>query len=97
MTRKTIAPGDGDPRHGTTNGYTNLACRCQDCRNAWAVYCYRRQQVRADALSRSALLVIHGTANGYGNYGCRCEPCTKAFSAATLARYHRRRARMVMA
>jgi DNA-binding transcriptional regulator YiaG len=26
-----IRPGDGDPRHGTTNGYGNLACRCRDC------------------------------------------------------------------
>lgn len=26
-----------DPRHGTSNGYTNLECRCQLCREAWAV------------------------------------------------------------
>lgn len=26
-----------DPRHGTTNGYTNLGCRCQPCRDANAV------------------------------------------------------------
>lgn len=27
-----IQPGDGDPRHGTTNGYTSLGCRCEYCR-----------------------------------------------------------------
>lgn len=36
MPRTAITPGDGDPRHGTTNGYTNLHCRCPDCRQAWA-------------------------------------------------------------
>jgi hypothetical protein len=30
----TLAPDD--PRHGTTNGYGNLRCRCQPCRDAWA-------------------------------------------------------------
>jgi hypothetical protein len=29
-----IKPGDGDPRHGTLNGYTNLCCRCDQCRSA---------------------------------------------------------------
>ena len=23
-----------DPRHGTNNGYNNLGCRCQPCRDA---------------------------------------------------------------
>lgn len=26
--------GDGDPRHGTTNGYTNFKCRCPECKRA---------------------------------------------------------------
>ena len=29
-----IEPGDGDPRHGTNNGYTNYGCRCAACRAA---------------------------------------------------------------
>lgn len=29
-----IVPDDGDPRHGTTNGYRNLGCRCDACRAA---------------------------------------------------------------
>jgi hypothetical protein len=36
--RSRIHPGDGDPRHGTVNGYTNLACRCDDCRAAQRRY-----------------------------------------------------------
>lgn len=42
MTTKRIQPGDGDPRHGTQNGYTNLKCRCQFCRDAWATYHHAR-------------------------------------------------------
>lgn len=34
--RRTITPGDGDPAHGTANGYKNLGCRGPDCREAWA-------------------------------------------------------------
>lgn len=26
-----------DPRHGTTNGYGNLRCRCERCTSAWRV------------------------------------------------------------
>ena len=33
-TRTRIHPGDSDPRHGTTNGYRNLGCRCPLCRAA---------------------------------------------------------------
>lgn len=36
--KRTIQPGDGDPRHGTSNGYNNLKCRCPECTTAWAVY-----------------------------------------------------------
>ncbi len=27
-----------DPRHGTPNCYTNLHCRCDTCKKAWADY-----------------------------------------------------------
>ncbi len=36
--RNRIQSGDGDPRHGTTNGYSNHGCRCEDCTVAWATY-----------------------------------------------------------
>jgi hypothetical protein len=32
--KTTIQPGDGDPCHGTYNGYNNLGCRCDACRVA---------------------------------------------------------------
>lgn len=42
---KIIQPGDGDPRHGTVNGYCNLQCgrqsdgsprrACMPCKEAW--------------------------------------------------------------
>lgn len=35
-TRSRIYPGDGDPRHGTVNGYCNLKCKCDECKAAWA-------------------------------------------------------------
>jgi hypothetical protein len=35
--RTPIQPGDGDPRHGTVNGYGNLQCRCPDCTEAYRV------------------------------------------------------------
>jgi hypothetical protein len=44
MGRRTISPGDGDPAHGTPNGYSNLRCHCDECKRAWADYsCGRRQ------------------------------------------------------
>ncbi len=36
--RSTISPGDGDPRHGTPNGYLNLSCKCADCKRAHSIY-----------------------------------------------------------
>jgi hypothetical protein len=35
---KRITPGDGDPRHGTRNGYVNLGCRGADCTAAKTEY-----------------------------------------------------------
>lgn len=32
MVTVTLTPAD--PRHGTINGYNNLYCRCQPCRDA---------------------------------------------------------------
>ncbi len=34
--RAQIVAGDGDPRHGTANGYTNLGCHCTECKAAHA-------------------------------------------------------------
>ncbi len=89
IVKNPIRPGDGDPRHGTTNGYINHGCRCAECRGAWADYCYRRQAERA----ASNIPFIHGTVNGYTNYGCRCRPCTVAWSAANAERKRRARSK----
>jgi len=51
-TRPKIEPGDGDPRHGSTNGYANLNCRCGDCRAAWAEA--HRDYMRRTAEQRKA-------------------------------------------
>jgi hypothetical protein len=34
-------PDPNDPRHGTSNGYSNLGCRCPDCTQAWREYHYK--------------------------------------------------------
>jgi hypothetical protein len=74
-TRARIQPGDGDPRHGTTNGYNNLKCRCTACRAAWARrVAQRRRDLRIGTLGPNDKR--HGTENGYVNYGCRCRRCT---------------------
>ena len=51
-TQARIYPGDGDPRHGTLNGYNHLTCRCDDCRTAPRQY--QRGRRRADAQRRYA-------------------------------------------
>jgi hypothetical protein len=42
---------ENDPRHGTVNGYSNLGCRCQPCRDAWAVY-HRERGYQARYIER---------------------------------------------
>ncbi|WP_091232564.1 hypothetical protein [Microbacterium sp. 3J1] len=36
--RAAFAANTSDPRHGTHNGYVNLGCRCDPCREASAAY-----------------------------------------------------------
>lgn len=45
MGRRRITPGDGDPAHGTANGYGNLGCRGPDCTAAWTEFTRTRRQV----------------------------------------------------
>lgn len=33
--REKFLNNPDDPRHGTTNGYGNLRCRCERCTEAW--------------------------------------------------------------
>lgn len=76
VVRSRIQPGDGDPRHGTPNGYDNLNCRCELCREAHRV---RKQTERRErgALPRAAYIesvTEHGTPSRWRK-GCKCEPC----------------------
>lgn len=42
-----------DERHGTTNGYSNLKCRCDRCKEAWKLW-HREWMHQADRLERHA-------------------------------------------
>ena len=42
--------GDGDPRHGTVNGYGNQLCRCQACTAANTEYRRELRQRKRQAL-----------------------------------------------
>jgi hypothetical protein len=69
-----------DPRHGTTNGYRNLECRCQPCRDAHWAYTAERRVARSKALTAGD--PRHGMASTYINHGCRCAPCASAAASA---------------
>jgi hypothetical protein len=68
-----------DPRHGTLNGYTNLGCRCDRCRQANTIACRPRQEAwrRRRGIMPRKLGRTHGLRSTY-NAGCRCEPCRGA-------------------
>ena len=53
MKPKTITEGDGDPRHGSHNGYINLSCRCQPCRDAWAAYHLQYMHAEPERMARA--------------------------------------------
>lgn len=88
-----IVPGDGDPRHGTHNGYVNLKCRCQLCKTAWSAWYLEARERRHQRLLADPSLATHGKATTYSNWKCRCRPCTDAFSAASREQARRRRER----
>ena len=84
-TRARITPGDGDPRHGTPNGYKNLRCRCGPCQKA------HREDAAAERRRRTPPPPgdpRHGRYTTYQNWGCRCGPCT---AAHTMAHYQWRK------
>ena len=85
-----IEEGDGDPRHGTNNGYQNLRCRCRPCTDAFAAYTLVKHHARRGSLAPGDSR--HGTYNGYRNYGCRCVDCKAASAAYARDYYSRQRA-----
>jgi hypothetical protein len=83
VTRIAPAFDPADPRHGTVNGYVNLHCRCDECREAWRTYpAMKASQVRyrrrMGMLPRK-LGRTHGIRATY-NRGCRCDECRRAES-----------------
>lgn len=82
--RSRIHPGDGDDRHGTTNGYCNLRCRCDACTSAWRAYHASLRIRKAKTLAADD--PRHGLSSTYANFNCRCQPCTKANTASRSAR-----------
>jgi hypothetical protein len=68
-----MVPGDGDPRHGTENGYGYHKCKCVICRDAQAARVAERK-------SRHRVLPPgdpkHGTSYARSYYRCDCELCT---------------------
>lgn len=66
-----------DPRHGTVNGYSNLGCRCDECRASWASHLQAQRAARARR-GLPASDPRHGKASTYANWGCRCQACTEA-------------------
>lgn len=94
MARETMPLADDDPRHGTTNGYGNLGCRCDACRKA-----NRENHARyMERVRASGALVTpdarHGTSYRY-DVGCRCDDCRDAHNAKSRATKQRLRERRV--
>jgi hypothetical protein len=82
---------DDDSRHGTHNGYKNLGCRCDRCKEANRI---EEAKVKARRIARfrnGEAEVTHGLYTTYGNWGCRCRPCTDAWVADHRARRARNR------
>lgn len=77
-TTARIHPGDGDPRHGTRNGYGNLKCRCEPCRAAQRRPGVVPLKIHLARVHAAAQEINHGTHYAYGSRGCRCKPCTRA-------------------
>lgn len=82
MAGKELAPDD--PRHGTRNGYGNLGCRCDACREAHRQN-HRKYMIRVKESGELAGDgVQHGTAYRY-DVGCRCNACKEAHNAKSRA------------
>lgn len=62
--------------HGTSGGYTNHKCRCNDCRLAWNAYSRRNKAKRRSRFVDDGS-IIHGKASSYQR-GCNCDLCLSA-------------------
>lgn len=80
--------------HGTTYGYNNYACRCDECREAKKIE--QREHGSRTGLSleewRKVSAAKHGTTSMYTLHKCRCEPCRSNWAAYWKAHRARKRA-----
>lgn len=77
---KRYVAGPG-PWCGTSGGYANHDCRCDECRAAWGRFVAQQRHARA---ARPIPADLHGKATTYTNYRCRCTRCRAAWTT-----YHR--------
>lgn len=77
MPRKPRLPDD--PRHGTPNGYGNLGCRCDACKEANRED-HARYMERVRRTGELANKGEHGSSYRY-DVGCRCDECRDAHNA----------------
>lgn len=87
MTRERPPLAPDDPRHGTTNGYGNLGCRCDPCREANRV---GHADYMARVRTEGRILGKHGSELAYDT-GCRCDPCREFHNAKSRATFARRK------
>ncbi|MBC7630540.1 hypothetical protein [Aeromicrobium sp.] len=84
---------EGDPRHGTQNGYGNHKCRCDACREANRIkHGEYMTRIRESGELAELPNVVHGTSYRY-DVGCRCDPCREAHNAKSRATKARLRER----
>lgn len=91
MSSRYVELTPDDPRHGTTNGYGNLGCRCSPCREAHRQNHARyMQKVRDDGslVDKGA----HGSSYRY-DIGCRCDACREAHNQKSRITKQRMRQR----
>lgn len=79
-------PFAANTQHGTSNGYTNYGCRCEDCKTAHATTTRERKAARPPLAPDDPR---HGLRSSYGNHKCRCDLCRAANTAS--AREYRER------
>lgn len=76
-----------DPRHGTTDGYSNHRCRCDRCRKANAT---AHAAYMARVRNEGRILGRHGTTLSYDS-GCRCDLCREVHNKKSREYKRKRR------
>lgn len=89
VTREHADLDPDDPRHGTSNAYGNLRCRCPRCREANRV---SHQAYIEQAKSEGRKLGQHGSSLCYDT-GCRCDACREAHNRRSREKKQARRQR----